>query len=278
MSGSPEITAGRENGRARPKGYAPWRPHRKTRLLLEQVEGVIDEYADHLPLTVRQIFYRLVGQYGYEKTELAYNRLVEALVRARRAQMIDFNVIRDDGINTFINQSLGQINLRIAEETQNEEKRTRLNKSRKELAKAEGTVSADGTEARVKKEPMVYGPDSPNSYVNDLVRAADASYPGYAAANQRLAEWGHQVERNLLDKKEGRGRWNKHAEPQLRELAREHGDPRTAVKQARERGRASLEEKRAGITTGGGATATGTSGGAAFVNAGILRARLCALA
>ena len=44
--------------------------------LLGQVEAVLDEYADYLPLTVRQIFYRLVGAYGYEKTERAYARLV----------------------------------------------------------------------------------------------------------------------------------------------------------------------------------------------------------
>jgi hypothetical protein len=48
-------------------------------------------------MTVRQIFYRLVGVYGYEKTEKAYKRLAETLVKARRAQMISFSSIRDDG-------------------------------------------------------------------------------------------------------------------------------------------------------------------------------------
>ena len=33
--------------------------------------------ADHLSLTIRQIFYRLVGAHGYEKTEQAYDRLIE---------------------------------------------------------------------------------------------------------------------------------------------------------------------------------------------------------
>ncbi len=90
-----EITSRREN---RPKGYAAWRPQTKTRILLGKVNEVLDEYANHLPLTVRQIFYRLVGQHGYEKTEKAYNRLAEHLVRARRARMIPFDVIRDDGV------------------------------------------------------------------------------------------------------------------------------------------------------------------------------------
>jgi hypothetical protein len=93
-----EITARRENGRRRPKGYADWRPQAKTRLLLDQVQSVILEYEDYLPLTVRQIFYRLVAAHGYEKTDHAYARLGEALVRARRAQFISFDAIRDDGV------------------------------------------------------------------------------------------------------------------------------------------------------------------------------------
>lgn len=99
-----EITAGRENGRRRPRGYdLDYNPHGKTRLLLGYVEEVLEEYNDHLPLTVRQIFYRLVGKYEYPKDDNAYDRLVEALVRARRAKMIPFGAIRDDGIVTVEN-------------------------------------------------------------------------------------------------------------------------------------------------------------------------------
>jgi len=83
---------------SRPKGLvASWRPQEKTQALLAQVEEVLETYADHLPLTVRQIFYRLVGKYGYEKSERAYGRLLEVLVTARRAQRIPFEAIRDDG-------------------------------------------------------------------------------------------------------------------------------------------------------------------------------------
>lgn len=81
----------------RPKGYADWAPREETLEVIGMVQRVLNEYRDHLPLTVRQIFYRLVGQYDYEKTEKAYSRLAEYLVRARRAQMIPFHVIRDDG-------------------------------------------------------------------------------------------------------------------------------------------------------------------------------------
>jgi hypothetical protein len=83
----------------RPKGYAAWRPHNKTVRLIKQVQQVLDEYRDHLPLTARQIFYRLVGVHGYPKTEDAAKRLNEHLVRARRAKMIPFDHIRDDGIS-----------------------------------------------------------------------------------------------------------------------------------------------------------------------------------
>ena len=93
------FTTGRENGsHRRPRGYAAWKPQSKTRVVLGQVEAVLTEYADYLPLTVRQIFYRLVGAHGYEKTELAYGRLCEYLNRARRAEMIAFEDIRDDGV------------------------------------------------------------------------------------------------------------------------------------------------------------------------------------
>jgi hypothetical protein len=76
---------------------APWQPRAKNRVLLAQVEKVLAEYADHLPLTIRQIFYRLVGAHDYAKSEHAYNRLCEMLNRARRAGVVRFNTIRDDG-------------------------------------------------------------------------------------------------------------------------------------------------------------------------------------
>jgi hypothetical protein len=100
-----DVTAGRDirPGRRRPRGYKAWNPRPQTLLLLEQVDCVLEEYSDFLPLTVRQIFYRLVGAHGYEKSELAYSRLAEALVRARRSRLIPFGWIRDDGVVTIAN-------------------------------------------------------------------------------------------------------------------------------------------------------------------------------
>ena len=85
---------------ARVRGFAPYRPQKKTQILLEQVEGVLDEYSAHLPITCRQIFYRLVGKYGYRKTVNGYDSLCEVLNRARRDpdSPIDFEAIRDDRV------------------------------------------------------------------------------------------------------------------------------------------------------------------------------------
>ena len=83
--------------KGRPRGFASWSPKSETMLVLDQVRAVLREYHDFLPLTARQIFYRLVGAYDYPKTERGYANLCEYLVRARRAQMISFESIRDDG-------------------------------------------------------------------------------------------------------------------------------------------------------------------------------------
>lgn len=88
-----------KNGRSRAKGYAAWRPHDKTLTLIANVREILDEYRAHLPLTIRQVFYRLVAAYGYPKDENAYERLCNALNRARRAGHVRFEDLRDDGIS-----------------------------------------------------------------------------------------------------------------------------------------------------------------------------------
>ena len=91
------LLGGAERVRTRARGFAAWTPQAPTLELLHRVQAVLAEYSDHLPLTIRQIFYRLVGAHDYEKTEKAYARLCEHLNRARRARLISMNVIRDDG-------------------------------------------------------------------------------------------------------------------------------------------------------------------------------------
>lgn len=83
--------------RMRPRGFAPWNPRPATLALVQDMRGVLNEYRAHLPLTIRQTFYRLVATRGFPKTETAYARLCEAANRARRAGLIPFEAIRDDG-------------------------------------------------------------------------------------------------------------------------------------------------------------------------------------
>lgn len=83
--------------RTRPRGFAPWNPRPETLALVQDVQAVLAEYRAHLPLSNRQAWYRLVATRGFPKTENAYARLCEAVNRARRAGLIDFAAIRDDG-------------------------------------------------------------------------------------------------------------------------------------------------------------------------------------
>ena len=66
--------------------------------IVREVLNVLEEYALYLPLTLRQVFYRLVGIRDYDKTERAYKRLGEIVNRARRAKLVAFDALRDDGV------------------------------------------------------------------------------------------------------------------------------------------------------------------------------------
>lgn len=83
---------------ARPRGFATWSPSDEAAATIADVKDVLDTYRRYLPMTSRQIFYRLVASVGYPKTEKAYKTLCERLVRARRAGLISFSSIRDDEI------------------------------------------------------------------------------------------------------------------------------------------------------------------------------------
>lgn len=83
----------------RPRGFIQWKPRQAVLARLDMINEVLEQYIEHLPLTIRQIFYRLVGAYDYPKTEKDYGNLCETLNRARRAGFVDMNAIRDDGFN-----------------------------------------------------------------------------------------------------------------------------------------------------------------------------------
>jgi hypothetical protein len=92
-----DILGGAQRGRTRPRGFVPWRLDVATQARLDQIRAVLEEYAAHLPLTIRQIFYRLVAAHDFPKTENDYKRLCRVLNRARRAEIISMEDIRDDG-------------------------------------------------------------------------------------------------------------------------------------------------------------------------------------
>ena len=110
MSSTASVTAGRNNGkRGRPLGYAAWNPRGATLEVVEAAQGVIDDYSDQLPLTIRQIYYALVARSVIDKDDRSYERLGNYLNRARRARMIAFEHIRDDGISVWESPSYAGI-------------------------------------------------------------------------------------------------------------------------------------------------------------------------
>jgi len=76
--------------RGRPEGLSP----RWAFIIEVAVPAILKEYGD-LPLTIRQIFYRLVGKYSLAKTENNYQYLDKQLVQHRKNQWIGWERIVD---------------------------------------------------------------------------------------------------------------------------------------------------------------------------------------
>lgn len=84
---------------ARPRGFIEnWKPTPDVLQLVQNCQSVIRINKEFLPLTLRQIYYYLVSNYKYDKTQKAYKRLCETMNKARRAKMIDMDCVRDDGM------------------------------------------------------------------------------------------------------------------------------------------------------------------------------------
>ena len=84
--------------RTRPVGPAEWSPSPEALSLVGAVADVLRRYQDHLPVSLRQTFYALVSAGVLPKDERAYARLGEVVNRARRAGLLAFHSIRDDGV------------------------------------------------------------------------------------------------------------------------------------------------------------------------------------
>ena len=78
------------NANGRDRGYITWRPTSRICAKLGAIKDVLATYHDHLPMTVRQVFYVLVARLVIQKTALEYRNLAYVLRKARRAQIIPF--------------------------------------------------------------------------------------------------------------------------------------------------------------------------------------------
>src|SRR5438552_1711406 len=80
-------------------GYrTTWRKQRSSEILLCRVRQVLKEFEEQLPLTARQLYYRLIGFKEYGKGQAFEEKLSDLLINARRHGDIPFESIRDDGI------------------------------------------------------------------------------------------------------------------------------------------------------------------------------------
>lgn len=79
------------------RGYAEWKPKGEAAHWTNAVNHVVEDLRQEWPLTVRQLFYRVVAVYDYEKTEAAYGKLTGYISRARRAGYIPWEAVRDGG-------------------------------------------------------------------------------------------------------------------------------------------------------------------------------------
>lgn len=200
---------------------------------------------------------------------------LETITQAVEAESRDLTEVEETRSAELLTQ-IDEIDERVAQENRAAARAELLAEARRRVQAAESRASKDGSrvEASVESEPMVYGPESENSWWADQIASVTRSPldPRRQAGEGRLFEWSHQVEREIAHgTKKG-----KQAVAQFRDSEdfRPSGGVAEMIKEARERGRLSMEakvEERTGIVTGGGATASASGGGgAAFVSPVIL--------
>lgn len=89
---------GRTYRSRRARGLAPWKPQRATAPLLDLVLEVLAEYRKYWPLPIRQLNYVLTGR-GRPKSDAAFKVVENMIGRARRAELVPWEAIRDDGFH-----------------------------------------------------------------------------------------------------------------------------------------------------------------------------------
>lgn len=82
--------------RARPKGFAPWKPHVRKRRIRDAVVEVLARRSQPAPMTNRQILYRLIGVWPGRFSKADEQAVEDVVQRGRRAGMIAWEDV-DDG-------------------------------------------------------------------------------------------------------------------------------------------------------------------------------------
>jgi hypothetical protein len=99
LDGVEVCISGRRYHSPMPRGFMPnWKPQKGGRqIMIDRIQEILEEYKDYLPLTGRQIYYRILGKYGLEKGEDLSANVLKVLNFARRSERVPFSAIRDDG-------------------------------------------------------------------------------------------------------------------------------------------------------------------------------------
>jgi hypothetical protein len=72
-----------------------WRPQARTRALIADVQAILDEFRAYWPLSVRAVYYRLLGSGRYAKGPGLADSVSEHVGNARRAGVIPWDAISD---------------------------------------------------------------------------------------------------------------------------------------------------------------------------------------
>lgn len=92
------------------EAFIEWRPIAKTELLVNRARRILGEY-DH-PLTLKQLFARLVDEGAVDGTKASYERVSDSIAQARLAGSLDWDSI-EDGLLAKLHGSIAPHNVEV---------------------------------------------------------------------------------------------------------------------------------------------------------------------
>jgi hypothetical protein len=75
-----------------------WRPQPRTRALIADIREILDANRDYWPLSIRAVYYRLLGTGRYAKDPKLAKKISEHVGNARRAGIIPWDAIHDSSM------------------------------------------------------------------------------------------------------------------------------------------------------------------------------------